>query len=134
MAQDQPTRPRSAPVTLLDVAAAAGVSKSTVSRILDERLPRSESAAAQRVRQVAAELGYVRDPSAASLRRGKTMTIGVGVPRLDDTVMAMRYEELAHPGQRAGRSSRIRRTWSTDTPAAAAASSSVPGAERGRVG
>ncbi len=102
MAQDQQIRRRSAPVTLLDVAAAAGVSKSTVSRILDERLTRSESATAQRVRQVAAELGYVRDPSAASLRRGKTMTIGVVVPRLTDTVMAMLYEALAHAGQRSG--------------------------------
>jgi LacI family transcriptional regulator len=73
-----------------------------VSRILDERLPRSESATAQRVRQVAAELGYVRDPSASSLRRGKTMTIGVVVPRLTDTVMAMLYESLAHAGQRSG--------------------------------
>jgi LacI family transcriptional regulator len=100
--QDYQTRPRSAPVTLLDVAAAAGTSKSTVSRILDERLPRSESATAQRVRQVAAELGYVRDPSASSLRRGKTMTIGVVVPRLTDTVMAMLYEALAHAGQRSG--------------------------------
>jgi LacI family transcriptional regulator len=102
VAQDQQTRLRSAPVTLLDVAAAAGTSKSTVSRILDERLPRSESATAQRVRQVAAELGYVRDPSASSLRRGKTMTIGVVVPRLTDTVMAMLYEALAHAGQRSG--------------------------------
>jgi LacI family transcriptional regulator, galactose operon repressor len=102
VAQDQPTRPRSAPVTLIDVAAAAGVSKSTVSRILDERLPRSESATAQRVRQVATELGYVRDPSASSLRRGKTMTFGVVVPRLTDTVMAMLYESLAHAGQRSG--------------------------------
>ena len=102
MAQDQQTRPRSAPVTLLDVAAAAGTSKSTVSRILDERLPRSESPTAQRVRQVAAELGYVRDPSASSLRRGKPMTIGVVVPRLTDTVMAMLYEALAHAGQRSG--------------------------------
>jgi LacI family transcriptional regulator len=102
VAQDYQTRPRSAPVTLLDVAAAAGTSKSTVSRILDERLPRSESATAQRVRQVAAELGYVRDPSASSLRRGKTMTIGVVVPRLTDTVMAMLYEALAHAGQRSG--------------------------------
>ena len=39
-------------VTLHDVAAAAGVSKSTVSRILDERLPRSDSETARRVRQV----------------------------------------------------------------------------------
>lgn len=102
MAQDRQTRPRTTPVTLLDVAAAAGTSKSTVSRILDERLPRSESPTAQRVRQVAAELGYVRDPSASSLRRGTTMTIGVVVPRLTDTVMAMLYESLAHAGRRSG--------------------------------
>ena len=93
---------RQSKVTLHDVAAAAGVSKSTVSRILDERLPRSESDTAKRVRQVAADLGYVRDVSAASLRRGKTMTIGVIVPRLTDTVMAMLYEALAHACIRAG--------------------------------
>jgi LacI family transcriptional regulator len=87
---------------LLDVAAAAGVSKSTVSRILDERLPRSESDTARRVREVAEELGYHRDLSAASLRRGKTMTVGVVVPRLTDTVMAMLYESLAHACQRVG--------------------------------
>jgi LacI family transcriptional regulator len=89
-------------VTLHDVAAAAGVSKSTVSRILDERLPQSDSETAQRVRQVAAELGYIRDISAASLRRGKTMTIGVVVPRLTDTVMAMLYEALAQACRRSG--------------------------------
>ncbi|MGO7388696.1 LacI family DNA-binding transcriptional regulator, partial [Rhizobium ruizarguesonis] len=55
-------------VTIHGVAAAAGVSKSTVSRILDERLPRSDSETARRVRKVAEELGYVRDVSAASLR------------------------------------------------------------------
>lgn len=95
-------RPEAGPVTIFDVAAAAGVSKSTVSRILDERLPRSESQTARRVREVAAKLGYFRDASAASLRRGKTMTIGVVVPRLTDTVMAMFYESLAHACRRAG--------------------------------
>jgi len=89
-------------ITLYDVAAAAGVSKSTVSRILDERLPRSESPTAKRVRKVAAELGYVRDVSAANLRRGTTSTIGVIVPQLTDTVMAMIYEALARACQRAG--------------------------------
>jgi LacI family transcriptional regulator len=48
-------------VTIYDVAAAAGVSKSTVSRILDERLPHSDSDAARRVRQAVSDLGYVRD-------------------------------------------------------------------------
>ncbi|MEA1673119.1 LacI family DNA-binding transcriptional regulator [Nitrospirillum sp. BR 11163] len=90
-------------VTLHDVAAAAGVSKSTVSRILDERLPQSDSETARRVRQVAAGLGYIRDVSAASLRRGKTMTIGVIVPRLTDTAMAMLYEALTKACVRSGR-------------------------------
>ena len=82
-------------VTIVDVARAAGVSTSTVSRVLDERLPRSRSAAAERVRQAAAELGYVRDPLASGLRRAGTSTIGVIVPRLTDTVTAMFYEEVA---------------------------------------
>jgi len=79
------------------------VSKSTVSRILDERLPQSDNETARRVRKVAAELGYARDISAASLRRGKTMAIGVIVPRLTDTVMAMLYEAIAKACARAGR-------------------------------
>lgn len=94
---------RQSRVTILDVAAAAGVSKSTVSRILDERLPRSDSDTAVRVRQIAEGLGYVRDVSAANLRRGSTMTVGVIVPRLTDTVMAMLYESLAKACSRSGR-------------------------------
>ncbi|MGV1831143.1 LacI family DNA-binding transcriptional regulator [Agrobacterium vitis] len=90
-------------VTILDVASAAGVSKSTVSRILDERLPRSDNDTARRVRKIAEELGYVRDISAASLRRGSTMTVGIIVPRLTDTVMAMLYESLAKACSRSGR-------------------------------
>jgi len=101
-AGDRPQRTRQGPVTLLEVASAAGVSKSSASRFLDERLPQSDSETARRVRQVAAEMGYMRDISAASLRRGKTMTIGVVVPRLTDTVMAMFYEALARACRRSG--------------------------------
>jgi LacI family transcriptional regulator len=82
-------------VTLTDVAKSAGVSVSTASRVLDERLPASRTAAADRVRRAAADLGYVRDPLASGLRRSGTSTIGVVVPRLTDTVMAMLYEEIA---------------------------------------
>ena len=89
-------------VTIIDVAKAAGVSKSTVSRVLDERLPRSRNATAERVRRVAAELGYVRDPMAAAMRRAGTGTIGVVVPRLTDTVMAMLYEEISAAGAARG--------------------------------
>ncbi|MBD0788919.1 LacI family DNA-binding transcriptional regulator [Vibrio sp. Y2-5] len=90
------------PVTLKDVAKATGVSISTVSRILDERLPKSKSKSAERVRAVAKELGYTRDVMASSLRRGGTGTIGVLVPHLTDTVMAILYEELAKAAQNSG--------------------------------
>jgi LacI family transcriptional regulator len=89
-------------VTILDVARVAGVSKSTVSRVLDERLPHSHSPTAERVRQVAAELGYVRDPLASGLRRSGTSTVGVIVPRLTDTVMAMLYEQIVIATARRG--------------------------------
>lgn len=89
-------------VTILDIARATGVSKSSVSRFLDEGSP-SDTEAARLVRRVATELGYVRDVSAANLRRGSTGTIGVIVPRLTDTVMAMLYESLAHAAAQSGR-------------------------------
>jgi LacI family transcriptional regulator len=80
-------------VTLKDVAAASGVSISTASRALDERTS-LRSAAAAHVRKVAEELGYRRNSFASSLRRGETRTLGVLVPRLSDTVMALMFEEL----------------------------------------
>lgn len=86
---------RTKSVTIHDVARVAGVSTSTVSRVLDERLPPSRSAAAGRVREAARDLGYTRDVLASSLRRQGTSTVGVLVPRLSDTVMAMVFEEVA---------------------------------------
>lgn len=80
-------------VTLRDVAAASGVSISTASRALDERTA-SRSAAAAHVRKVAEELGYRRNSFASGLRRGETRTLGVLVPRLSDTVMALMFEEI----------------------------------------
>src|SRR6476469_10704577 len=82
-------------VTIRDVAREAGVSTSTASRVLDERLPPSRTAAADRVRKAAADLGYVRDPLASGLRRAGTSTVGVVVPRRTDTVMAILFEEIA---------------------------------------
>ena len=82
-----------ASVTLKDVAAASGVSISSASRALDERTP-TRSAAAAHVRKIAEELGYRRNSFASSLRRGETRTLGVLVPRLSDTVMALMFEEL----------------------------------------
>lgn len=103
MADGETPMKTKARVTLHDVAREAGVSKSTVSRMLDERLPNSDSPKARRVRDVARKLGYVRDLSAANLRRGSTGTIGVIVPRLTDTVMAMFYEAVSAAATQQGR-------------------------------
>ncbi|MDW6064408.1 LacI family DNA-binding transcriptional regulator [Streptomyces sp. FXJ1.4098] len=90
------------PPTIADVARAAGVSPSTVSRALnrEHRFYRSPSAA--RIREVADAIGYAPNPVASNLRRRQTNTIGVLVPRLTDTVMAMLYEEVAAASLRRG--------------------------------
>ncbi|WP_282828725.1 LacI family DNA-binding transcriptional regulator [Gulosibacter sediminis] len=89
-------------VTLRDVAAAAGVSVSTVSRALDDRLPSSKGASAERIRELANSLGYRRNVYASGLRRGATGTIGVLVPRLTDVVMSMLFESLERAGRAKG--------------------------------
>ncbi len=63
-------------MTVLDIAAQAGVSKSTVSLVLhDGALIRRETA--DRVRHAASELGDVYNRRAAELRRRASGTIGV---------------------------------------------------------
>lgn len=62
-----------------DVARAAGVSTATVSRAL-RGLPNVSLATRERVCEVAAELGYVASPSAASLATGRTRSIGLLTP------------------------------------------------------
>ena len=64
-----------------DVARVAGVSTATVSRAL-RGLPNVNATTRARVRQVAAELGYVASPSAVSLASGRTRTIGLISPRI----------------------------------------------------
>lgn len=80
-------------LTLSDIARLAGVSRSAASRALDRQAP-SNSAGAKRVRAIAAEHGYVPNAWAANLRRKRSGLIGVVVPRLTDTIMAMLYEAL----------------------------------------
>lgn len=90
------------PVTILDVARASGVSKSTVSRILDERAP-SISPNAAKVRETAQRLGYKRNLFASALRQRRTNTVGVVVPRLTDTTMAIFFEAVSQLCARQGR-------------------------------
>ncbi|MFJ9622627.1 LacI family DNA-binding transcriptional regulator [Streptomyces sp. NPDC101181] len=67
-------------VTLLDVARAAGVSKSTVSDAL-QGSGRVAEATRDRVRAVAEELGYRPNSAARRLRRASTGALGLHLPQ-----------------------------------------------------
>ncbi|MFJ9855159.1 LacI family DNA-binding transcriptional regulator [Streptomyces sp. NPDC101150] len=67
-------------VTLIDVARAAGVSKSTASNALGGSGRVSETTR-ERIQDVARELGYRPNTAARSLRRSSTGAIGLYLPR-----------------------------------------------------
>ncbi len=71
--------------TLVDVAAAAGVSKMTASRALRGDKDVSE-ASAEKVKRAAREIGYFGNHLAASLSSKRTDLIGVVVPSLSNIV------------------------------------------------
>lgn len=74
-------------ITLKDVAGAAGVHPSTVSRALD---PRTRSlinpAVAQRILEISRKLNYRPNAAAYSLRTNRTCTIGVLVPDIENPI------------------------------------------------
>ena len=74
-------------ISIKDVAAKAGVHPSTVSRVLNpETRGMVSSDVADRVTQIANEMGYARSSLAASLRTGKSFTVGVMIPDLSNPV------------------------------------------------
>ena len=73
--------------TLVDVAAAAGVSISTASRVLNGGAAVA-AGPAMRVRRAAEELGYRLNPQARSLRTGRDTTIGLVVEDFNVAIFA----------------------------------------------
>ena len=71
------------PQTIADVAARAGVSLATVSRVMNGN-PSVDEVLAEKVRAAAEELNYSASPLARSLVLGKTNTIAVVVPDLSN--------------------------------------------------
>ncbi|MCM3658267.1 LacI family transcriptional regulator [Agromyces mediolanus] len=80
----------SARATIKDVAAAAGVSRSTASRAMSGH-GYAAPEVRDRVRAAAKELGYVVDTTARSLKQGRSRSIGVLVSDLRNSF----YAELA---------------------------------------
>lgn len=76
------------PVNLKTLAQELGVSVATISRALSDRHEISQ-ATKDRVRKLAAELNYIPNPHASSLRRSKSRTIGVVIPEVDNTFFAL---------------------------------------------
>lgn len=86
------------PVTIEDVALAAGVSVATVSRALRD-MPNVAESTRRRVRAAAEDLAYVVDPRASRLAVGRTATLAIAVPVLDAWYFAKvvaGIEALAH--------------------------------------
>jgi DNA-binding LacI/PurR family transcriptional regulator len=93
-AQDRARSQRA--VTMKDVAAAAGVAQSTVSRVLNDTPGRIAVSAktSERVRAIASELGYTPHPLARALRGAPTMLLGAVVRDITDPFFAYAIEAL----------------------------------------
>jgi len=79
--------------SIKDIARAAGISHSTVSRALnDSPLVNAETKA--RVRRLAQEMGYSPDAAARSLVSGRTRTVGVVVTTVADPFVAVVVEGI----------------------------------------
>ena len=70
-------KPAGQRATIADVAAAAGVSKATVSRFFNHRERLLSPDIAARVETAIATLGYSPSPMAQALSRGKSRLIGL---------------------------------------------------------
>jgi LacI family transcriptional regulator len=79
MAHPQSRTP--ANITILDVAAEAGVSYGTVSRVINDA-PHVKTATRERVQEAMKTLGFTVNRQARSLAGGKSQTIGILVPDL----------------------------------------------------
>lgn len=87
-------KPASLPVSIVDIAARAGVSPATVSRVFnspDMVLPRTRD----KILSIAAELGYRPNASARTLRTQRSRVLGIVLPTLHNPVFAECLQGMA---------------------------------------
>lgn len=80
-------------VTIIDVAEAAGVSISTVSRVMNGN-DKVDEALAKRVRAVAATLRYIPNAAARSIRGKQEKTLGIILPSCADNFFSKLLEGI----------------------------------------
>src|SRR5260221_13771982 len=89
MQSDQtPQRPMSDDVSLATVAARAGVSASTVSRIVNGEMRRASQATVARVLDAIEAVGYRPKPVGRALKRGQSQLVAMIAANLDNPAMA----------------------------------------------
>lgn len=101
MAGRRARRTPSRVTTISDIAEAAGVSKATVSRVMNGVATVNEEIA-ERVRRAVDELGYTRSETARSLSLGTSRTIGVVVPDLANPMFHQVLHGLHRAAERDG--------------------------------
>lgn len=89
------------PVSIYDIARAAGVSPSTVSRALEDH-PRISAETRKRIQKLAREMDYVPSTVARSLTAKKTWTIGMVLPTISDPFMGRVVEGVEQAAIEAG--------------------------------
>jgi LacI family transcriptional regulator/LacI family repressor for deo operon, udp, cdd, tsx, nupC, and nupG len=88
-------------MTIRDVAARAGVSPATVSRVFTQSSAVT-AATRQRVMAAAEELRYTPNPVAQSLARGRTGSLGIIVPDIAIAFSAVMIKAVQHRARRDG--------------------------------
>ncbi len=88
-------------VTLHDVAQAAGVNVSTVSRVLHNK-GRVGSATRKRVLEIAHDLGYRANPVARALKTAQSSTILLVVPQIENPIFSSTIISAENAARRAG--------------------------------
>lgn len=97
-----PPQKSNGPVTMRDVARAAGVSRMTVSRALKENSPVSKETR-ERILKVVREMNYVPDYMAGSLTTKRSGFVAVLVPSLNNLHFAETVQALTEELERSGR-------------------------------
>ncbi len=87
---------------MTSLARELGVHVSTVSRALSSRPAGVSAATVEVVRRLAAERGYRSNLAARALRTGRSLAVGMLVPRLTDEVLATVYEGVDEAAIEAG--------------------------------
>ncbi|MFM7322304.1 MAG: LacI family DNA-binding transcriptional regulator [Armatimonadota bacterium] len=89
--------PATIPARLEDIARAVGVSRSEVSRVLNNRVREGRGvgkAKMEEIRRVASELGYQPNRAARTLARGRTDMVGLPIRVAPDRELAPHYHEI----------------------------------------